>query len=308
MSLGTMMMISYVLGQLSAPIDDIIDFSQAIQKLNLSFDRLSSVYNRTEEVQKDKFYQTKLDNIDKISFSNVSFKYNSNMTDEVLNKINLTIPRNKTTAIVGASGSGKSTLMKLILGFYYPTKGKIILGNYNIQDVNLKEWRKKCGVIMQEGYIFSGTLSENITFSDNNVDEYKLNQAIKIAELEETINKLPMQLNTQIGESGISLSGGEKQRLFIARAIYKDPEFILFDEATSNLDSINEKNIMYNLKIYLKNKTSIIIAHRLSTIKNADNIIVLKNGELIEQGSHFELLQNQSEYSKLIENQIDISV
>lgn len=306
MTLGTMMMISYVLGQLSAPIDNIIEFSQSFQRLHLAFDRLSGVYNKEGEIQKDKTYVSALNDIDEITFSEVNFKYNSNNDENILNNINLTIPRNKITAIVGESGSGKSTLMKLILGFYFPIHGCIKIGQHDIQEVNLKEWRKRCGVIMQDGYIFSGTVSENITFSDSAVNTDKLNYAIKVAELETTINKLPMKLNTQIGESGISLSGGEKQRLYIARAIYKNPEFIFFDEATSNLDTINEKNIMLNLNKYLKNKTSIIIAHRLSTIKNADNIIVLKNGEVVEQGTHFELLQNHSEYCKLVENQIEI--
>lgn len=305
MTLGTMMMISYVLGQLSAPIDDIIDFSQSFQRLNLSFDRLSTVYNKEEEVQENRNYVSKLDNISNISFSNVSFKYNANDDENILSNINLKIPKNKTTAIVGSSGSGKSTLMKLILGFYFPLKGEIKIGNFNIKDLNLKEWRKKCGVIMQDGYIFSGTILENITFSDSFINDEKINFAIKTAELEETIKKLPMQLNTQIGESGISLSGGEKQRLYIARAIYKDPDFIFFDEATSNLDTINENKIMTNLNEYLNNKTAVIIAHRLSTVKNADNIIVLKNGRIVEQGTHYDLLKNKNEYYNLVENQLD---
>lgn len=305
MTLGTMMMISYVLGQLSAPIDDIIDFSQSFQRLNLSFDRLSTVYNKEEEVQENRNYVSKLDNISNISFLNVSFKYNANDDENILNNINLTIPKNKTTAIVGSSGSGKSTLMKLILGFYFPLKGEINIGDFNIKELNLKEWRKKCGVIMQDGYIFSGTILENITFSDSCKNDEKIRFAIKTAELEETIKKLPMQLNTQIGESGISLSGGEKQRLYIARAIYKDPDFIFFDEATSNLDTINENKIMTNLNEYLNNKTAVIIAHRLSTVKNADNIIVLKNGRIVEQGTHYDLIKNKKEYYNLVENQLD---
>ena len=191
------------------------------------------------------------------------------------------------------------------VGFYFPLKGEINIGDFNIKEINLKEWRKKCGVIMQDGYIFSGTIVENITFSDSFINEEKISFAIKTAELEETIKKLPMQLNTQIGESGISLSGGEKQRLYIARAIYKDPDFIFFDEATSNLDTINENKIMTNLNEYLNNKTAVIIAHRLSTVKKADNIIVLKNGRIVEQGTHYDLLKNKNEYYNLVENQLD---
>ncbi len=308
MTLGTMMMISYVLGQLAAPIDDIIDFSQTLQRLNLSFDRLSGVYNKPEEIEKNKEYFTVSENISNISLSNIRFKYFSNSEDYILNNIDLKIPTNKTTAIVGSSGSGKSTLMKLILGFYFPTQGVLKIGEHKIQDVNLKEWRKKCGVIMQEGYIFSGTIAENITFSDVTPNPERLEYSIQMAELKSTIDKLPMRLNTQIGESGISLSGGEKQRLYIARAIYKNPDFVFFDEATSSMDTITEKNIMNNFRTFLKNKTAVIIAHRLSTVKNAEKIIVMKNGEVAEQGTHSQLLEIKGEYYSLVENQLELEV
>ena len=195
--------------------------------------------------------------------------------------------------------------MKLLLGFYFPLQGEISIDNDNIETINLKEWRKNCGVIMQDGFIFSGTVAENICLSEDKINVEKLLYSLKIAELEDTVKKLPMNYNTQIGESGISLSGGEKQRLFIARAIYKNPDFIFFDEATSNLDTINENKIMHNLNDYLKSKTAIIIAHRLSTVKNADNIIVLKNGSIVEQGTHSVLLKNKSEYYNLVENQLE---
>jgi ATP-binding cassette subfamily B protein len=305
MTLGTMMMISYVLGQLSAPVDDLIDFSQTLQKLQLSFDRLSDVYNKNEEIDENKKYESDLNNIKNITLNDVCFKYNSNDEDYVLKNISLSIQKNSTTAIVGSSGSGKSTLMKLLLGFYFPTKGVLKIENTLIENINLKEWRKTCGIIMQDGYIFSGTVVENISLSDLNPDMNKLEYSVKIAELESTIIKLPMKYNTQIGESGISLSGGEKQRLYIARAIYKNPDFIFFDEATSNLDTINENKIMSNLNEYLANKTAIIIAHRLSTVRNADNIIVLKNGEIVEQGKHSELLTLKGEYYNLAKNQLE---
>lgn len=305
MTLGTMMMISYVLGQLSAPVDDLIDFSQTLQRLQLSFDRLSDVYNRNEEIEKDKEYVSNLNDVKSINLNNVCFKYNSNDENYVLKNITLSIPKNSTTAIVGSSGSGKSTLMKLLLGFYFPTKGNLKIDDTNIENINLKEWRKTCGIIMQDGYIFSGTVAENISLSDLNPDKDKLEYSVKIAELESTIDKLPMKYNTLIGESGISLSGGEKQRLYIARAIYKNPDFIFFDEATSNLDTINENKIMSNLNEYLTNKTAIIIAHRLSTVKNANNIIVLKNGEIVEQGKHSELLSLKGEYYNLAKNQLE---
>jgi ATP-binding cassette subfamily B protein len=304
-TLGTMMMISYVLGQLSAPIDDIIDFSQTFQRLNLSFERLSDVYSKPEEIKRDKEYFTISQIINNISLSNISFKYISNSNDYILKNINLTILPNKLTAIVGSSGSGKSTLMKLILGFYFPTEGVLEIGNHNIQNVNLKDWRRKCGVIMQDGYIFSGTIAENITFSDVNPNLERLKYSIQMAELTSTIEKLPMKFDTQIGESGISLSGGEKQRLYIARAIYKNPDFVFFDEATSSMDTITEKNIMSNLSTFLKNRTAIIIAHRLSTVKNADNIIVMKDGKIVEQGKHLELLSSKGEYYNLVKNQLE---
>lgn len=306
MTLGTMMMISYVLGQLSAPVNDIIDFSQTYQRLKLSFDRLTDLYEKTEEIQADKKYDSNFKDTQNIKIKNVYFKYNSNDDNYILKNINLSIPKNSITAIVGSSGSGKSTLMRLILGFYFPTDGNIYVGNSNIKDVNLKEWRKNCGVVMQDGYIFSGSLSENITLSEDKMNIEKLNYSLKIAELDETVKKLPMNFNTQIGESGVSLSGGEKQRLFIARAVYKNPDFIFFDEATSNLDTINETKIMNNLNSYLKNKTAIIIAHRLSTVKNADQIIVLKNGEVAEIGTHQQLVQKKAEYYNLVKNQLEL--
>jgi len=305
MTLGTMMMISYVLGQLSAPIEDLIDFSQSYQKLNLSLDRLSCVYNKENEVQTNKIYFTISSVVNKVSLSNVYFKYNSNNENLILNNINLTISANKTTAIVGSSGSGKSTLMKLLLGFYYPYAGVLKIDEHNIQDINLKEWRRKCGVVMQDGYIFSGTIVENITFSDTVPNMERLEYSIKVSELKSIIDKLPMKLNTLIGESGISLSGGEKQRLYIARAIYKNPDFVFFDEATSSMDTITEKKIMNNLKGFLQNRTALIIAHRLSTIKNADNIVVMSNGKIVEQGRHKDLLKLRGEYYNLVENQLE---
>lgn len=306
MTLGTMMMISYVLGQLSAPINDIINFSQTFQRLNLAFDRLSDVYEKDEEIKTNQTYITEFSNQTNIDVKNVTFKYNSNDENNVLENINITISKNSITAIVGASGSGKSTLMKLLLGFYFPSEGQILIDTNSVAEINLKEWRNNCGVIMQDGFIFSGTVAENICLSEDDTNIEKLLHSIKIAELEETVKKLPMQYNTQIGESGVALSGGEKQRLFIARAIYKNPDFIFFDEATSNLDTIYENKIMANLNEYLKSKTAIIIAHRLSTVKNADNIIVLKNGQIVEQGKHNELLKNKNEYFNLIKNQLEL--
>jgi ATP-binding cassette subfamily B protein len=267
---------------------------------------LSDVYEKDEEIKTNQTYITEFSNQTNIDVKNVTFKYNSNDENNVLENINISIPKNSITAIVGASGSGKSTLMKLLLGFYFPSEGQILIDTNNVSEINIKKWRKNCGVILQDGFIFSGTVAENICLSEDDTNIEKLLYSIKIAELEETVKKLPMQYNTQIGESGVALSGGEKQRLLIARAIYKNPDFIFFDEATSNLDTINENKIMANLNEYLKSKTAIIIAHRLSTVKNADNIIVLKNGQIVEQGKHNELLKNKNEYYNLVKNQLEL--
>lgn len=307
MTMGEMLMISYVLGQLSGPFNELINYTQELQKSKLSFDRLSDVYHKEDEIIENKIYST-IGSPQSICLQSLSFRYNLSSDEEILKKINLTINKNQTTAIVGSSGSGKSTLLKLILGFYFPLQGNLFIGENNIKDINLKEWRKKCGVIMQEGYIFSGSIAENITLSTLTPDIDKLIQSLKIAELFEKVESLPMKYNTKIGEIGISLSGGEKQRLLIARAIYKNPDFVFLDEATSAMDSITEKKIMNNLKKYLENKTAVIIAHRLSTIKNADNIVVMKDGEIVEQGTHFELLNSKGEYYNLVENQLEINI
>lgn len=306
MTLGVMMMISYVLGQLSGPFDEMIKYSKNIQRVNLSYDRLSDIYLKEEEIDLNTEYDD-LDIINHIRLQNVTFKYVKSSEDNILENINFSIPKNKMTAIVGESGSGKSTLLKLLLGFYYPTNGQLLIGNTDIKEVNIKDWRKKCGVIMQEGYIFSGSIIENVTLSTLRPDIEKFLISLKVAELYDKVQTLPMNYNTKIGEVGISLSGGEKQRLLIARAVYKDPEFIFFDEATSSLDTVNEKKIIDNLQSYLKNKTSIIIAHRLSTIKNVDQIVVLKKGKIVEIGNHLELLQNKKVYYNLIKNQLEMN-
>ncbi len=303
MTIGVMMMITYILGQLAAPFDDIIKQTKNIQRTKLSFDRLTDLYNNKEELD-----DTKLDlkeiSKNEISIRNVSFKYNLSDDEYTLKDLNVEIPEDSIVAIVGESGSGKSTLLKLLLGFYFATEGEILVDDKNINQINLSDWRSFCGVIMQEGYIFSGTVSQNVTLSDEAPNMEKLKFALKVAELENKVNNLPMKHDTKIGEVGISLSGGEKQRLLIARAVYKNPEFVFFDEATSAMDTVNEKNIMNNIMSFLKNRTAIIIAHRLSTIKNADLIIVLKDGRIVERGTHKNLLEMKGEYFKLVENQL----
>lgn len=305
MTLGVLMTISYLLGQLSEPFNQLLDFAKDFQYAKLSFDRLSEVQKVADE---DNDTRVSLPNeiVYGLSLSNVSFKYSGSFSPYVLKNINVNIPKGKVTAIVGASGSGKTTLLKLLLSFYYPQEGGIFLDGIKMSNINSDEWRRKCGVVMQDGYMFSGTIMENIAIADEKSDLEKLRMAAKTACIDDFIEKLPMGYNTKIGNIGIDLSGGQKQRLLIARAVYKDPDFIFFDEATSFLDTTNEARIMENLKVFYKGKTVVIIAHRLSTVKDADNIIVLDNGFVIENGSHIELTSKKGRYYTLIKNQLEL--
>lgn len=223
-----------------------------------------------------------------------------------MKNINLEIPVGKVTAIVGASGSGKTTLLKLMLRFYYPVVGDLYVDDYKMKDVDMDTWRDRCGVVMQDGRIFSGTVAENIAFADETPDPMRLQEAARIAAIEERIKVLPMGYHTRIGETGINLSGGEKQRIFIARAVYKQPDFVFFDEATSSLDANTERTILSNLQKFYQGRTVLIIAHRLSTVKQADNIVLMEDGEIMEQGNHEELLKLNGYYRRLVENQLEI--
>lgn len=220
-----------------------------------------------------------------------------------MKNINLEIPVGKVTAIVGASGSGKTTLLKLMLGFYYPVVGDLYVDDYKMKDVDMDTWRDRCGVVMQDGRIFSGTVAENIAFADETPDPMRLQEAARIAAIEERIKVLPMGYHTRIGETGINLSGGEKQRIFIARAVYKQPDFVFFDEARSSLDANTERTILSNLQKFYQGRTVLIIAHRLSTVKQADNIVLMEEGEIMEQGNYEALLKLNGYYRRLVENQ-----
>ncbi len=304
MTLGMMLAIQYIVGQLNAPLSQMIQFIRSAQDAKLSLERLGEIHNTPEEETLQQQLDVLPDHQD-IILENLSFKYNP-LDEEVLKNVNLTIPRGKVTAIVGMSGSGKTTLVKLLLGFYQATKGNIRLGGMPLHNIRKKLWRQKCGVVMQDGYIFSDTIANNIAESDELIDREKLLIAVQTANIQEFIESLPLGYNTMIGARGNGVSQGQRQRLLIARAVYKNPDFLFFDEATNALDAKNERIIVENLNAFFENKTVVIVAHRLSTVKNADNIVVLDKGELVEQGTHKELVTKKGAYYSLVKNQLEL--
>ena len=306
MTLGVLMSITYVIGQLSGPLQSIIGFIRETQDADIANKRIGEVYNREDENKEKTKHVVQYQSFNKIAIQQVSFKYPGNYNPFVLKDISFDIPHNKVTAIVGASGSGKTTLLKLLLSYYPASVGNILLDNMNIRDVFPEEWREKCGTVLQDGQLFSGTISENIAFSSEEICMERLITASKIACIYDFIEKLPMSFNTKIGNVGIQLSGGQRQRILIARAVYKNPQYLFFDEATSSLDAENERFIHDNLDDFFKGKTVLIIAHRLSTVKKADQIIVLKEGVMTEKGTHAELVANRAEYFNLIKNQLEL--
>ena len=304
MTIGVLMTITYLLGQLSEPVNRIMSLSRSFLQAKYSLDRLSEIQKTPDENAEDKIMPPVLHR--GIWMTGVSFKYPGTYNPYVLKDLNLEIPKGKVSAVVGTSGSGKTTLLKLLLSFYYPQKGDIYLEKEKMSSVDSDKWREQCGVVMQDGYIFSGSIAENIAIADAEPDAEKVKEASRIACIDDFIETLPMKYNTKIGNRGIELSGGQKQRLLIARAVYKNPEFIFFDEATSFLDTKNEYMIMHNLKSFYRGKTVVIVAHRLSTVKDADNILVLDKGCLVEQGTHKELSARKGYYYNLIKNQLEL--
>jgi ATP-binding cassette subfamily B protein len=306
-TLGMMLSVSYIIGQLNAPVLEMVRFVQQWQDAKISIDRLSEIHNMENEENVESEYLKNIDNISSFFLKNVSFKYEGLSNEFVLKHLSVEIKANKITAIVGSSGSGKSTLLKLLLKYYNSTEGVISLGSHSLKNVSTKELRSKCGVVMQDGYIFSDTIANNIAIGVNDrIDIQQLEKAVKIANIHEFINDLPLGYNTKIGLEGTGLSAGQKQRILIARAVYKNPDYMFFDEATSALDSNNEKKIMDNLNLFFENKTVVIVAHRLSTVINADQIIVLEKGEIIEYGNHKELSESKGAYYQLVKNQLEL--
>lgn len=309
MSIGMMMSVSYIIGQLNAPIENILAFIQHAQDAKISLDRLSEIHMKDNEdfnISRNELLHYD-SNIEKsIAIRNLSFQYQGPNSPFALKDINLSIPYGKVTAIVGSSGSGKTTLVKLLLQFYKATAGEILVDHENINNISPFVWRTKCGTVMQEGILFSDTIANNIAISDEKVDHKKLKQAVEISNIKTFIEGLPLGYNSKIGQSGSGISTGQKQRILIARAIYKNPEYLFFDEATSALDANNEKIIIENLEQFYKNRTVIIVAHRLSTVKHADQIVVLDQGSVAELGTHQELVQKKGKYFELIKNQLEL--
>ena len=308
LTLGMMLSVQYIIGQLNLPINNFITFIQTGQDAKISLERLAEIHDKEDEENESLEPIKVLPENRGISLKKLTFQYGGKTSPKVLNRISLEIPQGKITAIVGASGSGKTTLIKLLLKFYDPTTGTIHVGNTNLKNLGTSFWRKNCGSVMQDGFLFGDTIARNITESDSEgvIDRKRLLHAVDVANILDFIEQLPSGFNTKIGGSGINISGGQKQRILIARAVYKNPNYIFFDEATSALDANNEKEIMEKLESFYKGKTVVIVAHRLSTVKNADKIIVLDQGKIVEDGNHQELTSKKGLYYSLVKNQLEL--
>lgn len=306
MTLGMMLSVQYIIGQLNSPVNELIAFARDMQDAWLSMDRLSEVRDKPDEEDPTRELLREIPEGKEIRLQNLNFKYDPLSEYPTLNDINLVIPPGKQTAIVGMSGSGKTTLVKLLLGFYPPASGDIFIGDTPLGSYSIREWRKRCGVVMQDGFIFSDSIAGNIAPGVEHIDKKRLRHAAEVANIHDFIEELPLAYNTKIGQEGHGLSQGQKQRILIARAVYKDPEFIFFDEATNALDANNERTIMNNLQTFFKGRTSVVVAHRLSTVRNAEQIIVIEQGRIAETGTHEALIALEGRYYKLVKNQLEL--
>jgi len=306
-TLGTMLAVQYVIGQLNGPLEQFVQFVRTYQDASLSINRLNEVFVQKEEEQTSNSVTDLVNTGEGIIINNLSFTYPGAGNQPILRNINIVIPRNKVTAIVGTSGSGKTTLIKLLLKFYELNSGSIKVEGTDLSLLKSSFWRNHCGAVMQDGFIFSDTIANNIASEENNIDTEKLIFSCKVANIYDFITSLPLGFNTVVGASGIGMSQGQKQRILIARAVYKNPSYIFLDEATNALDANNERRIVENLQSYFLERTVVVIAHRLSTVRNADQIIVLEKGEVIEVGSHSTLIDNKGTYFQLVKNQLELS-
>lgn len=307
MTLGAMLAVQYIIGQLNSPIEQLMSFVNSFQDVKLSLERINEIHKVKEEESQIGQLMDFPNHVNRdLYFDRVDFKYNKHSRKKTLEDITFKIPYGKVTAIVGASGSGKTTILKLLLGFYSSLQGNIFISGTNIEKYNMKWWRTHCGVVMQDGVIFSESIARNIAIGDGEIDNVRLVESAKIAQIYDFIISLPMGFETHIGRDGVGLSQGQKQRILIARAVYKNPDFIFLDEATNALDAKNERAIVENLNEFYKGRTVVVVAHRLSTVKNADQIIVLDGGKVVESGNHASLIEKRGTYYNLVKNQLEL--
>ncbi len=305
MTLGMMLAVQYIIGQLNSPVEQLLRLIYSLQDVKISLERINEIHMSDNEESREN--QAKAFVGEKsISLSDVSFRYDPHSHRKTIDGVSLSIPAGKVTAIVGASGSGKTTLVKLILGYYRVESGRLSIGGRDISEYNLKWWRRQCGAVMQDGVIFSESIARNIAVDDNEIDDERMRRAAATACIGDYIESLPLKYDTLIGRDGVGLSQGQKQRILIARAIYKNPDFIFLDEATNALDAKNERAIVENLSEFYRGRTVVVVAHRLSMVKNADHIVVVDGGRIVEAGTHSELTAQRGAYYNLVRNQLEL--
>ena len=306
MTLGMMLAVQYIIGQLNSPVEQLMNFFYSLQDVKISLERINEIHQMDDENGKEGLQTSIEDKSEGIDIKNIMFKYDPHALRKTIDDVSIRIPQGKVTAIVGASGSGKTTLIRLMLGYYPVLEGKINIGNTDINKLNKKWWRRQCGVVMQDGVIFSESIARNIAVDDGDIDKERLLKAAEIACIKDYVMALPLKFNTKIGRDGVGLSQGQKQRILIARAVYKNPDYIFLDEATNSLDANNERSIVENLDKFYKGKTVVIVAHRLSTVKNADQIVVIDQGKVVEIGNHESLTAKRGAYYNLVKNQLEL--